>query len=284
MGWSDRTLINGKSWTEYRLEIEGFDYGFVTNRGMEKTESGVTYVRGLKSEDLSYSHQVSIREARLTSTSMRFSIVDYKNQATEAFIRSPGKEARLRANVSHAEAIIPVSNTTGWQAGDIAFIGTEAALVASVDTSLHRLITSRGYLNSTSQSHNITTDFGGAMSPGVYDAPVTLQNRRVNLYAYGRGDDLQGNGTAIWKGVLWSDVELTDASTYELTAYPITEIFKTELGGRWGEYPVRGIYIPDEYAFVADIAEASGSINVASNGLNYDTLSIDLTASGFAAQ
>lgn len=259
--FEDLTTPDGKekwgSWTEYRLEISGLDYGFVTHRAMERTTSeGVQIVRGLLRESLSFNYNLRMSEARITASSMKFRIVDHKGKATEAFVRLPTKETALAETVNAGSTTIKVESVNGWNAGDVFWMGSEAVYIGAIHTGNKQFLgCTRGYFGSIAQGHFLDTRYGGLSRPAVYDAPIHLDGRRARLFAYSRGEDLQGDGTQIWQGILNKEVSLTDAMTYEIAAYPITELLKTEIGSNWGEYGIRGIYFSSLNPWVAILYE-----------------------------
>lgn len=261
MSWTNiKNTGNGR--LEFRVKIEGLDYEFVTNSRMVQDKidfgpgPGVTTAPagrvkrrlGLKREGLSISEEVILPENRLDLNGNSFTIIDdHEYSATAAFFRRPTIQGNLVINISRTANNMAVTNGRGLAVGDYIWIGTEAlrlTSVGSVPTSTGNwLITAqRGRLGTTPQTHFVRTEQGELLRPAFQNCPFGIEARRVVLYAYGEGDDLQGNGTAVWRGIVTQEASTQDGVVWRFEAGPITELLKAELGNSFEDVKFRGIY------------------------------------------
>lgn len=252
MGWNE-IISGGTGWSEYRIAIEAFDYGFVTNRAMTKTSGGVQYLNGLMREGLQINNSVDLDEFKIRASTMNFGIVDLGEQATQVFVRRPTYSSRLIAELSDFTTTVSPASMEGISSGSYLFIGTEAIKVVSTGSTT--FTSERGVMNSDIQYHSIESEMEASIAPMISDVPLILENRRVYLYAYGNGDDLQGNGALIWRGVVQRNPTMAEPGKWKIAAYPILERLKGELRGTgFSEMKVRGIYHKD---FQLRIAKSS---------------------------
>jgi hypothetical protein len=244
--------------TAYRLEIEGLPVEAVTDPAMERTlADGRQRVVGLSREGLQIEEQVDIARAEIESSGMQVSIVDRQSDAiwTDTFTRRAGVRTYLTASVQSANsaASFYVDSTTGWSAGDIAQIGTEALLVDATGSDgtgpfLSVLAGGRGYWGTTGQYH-FTADGADLVRPVITKTyPTTIEGRRAKLYRYVVGEDaLDGNGTQVWLGLCTTDAKLTGGTTWSLQVDPITSLFGEDLGSDLEQpFLPRGIHYPED--------------------------------------
>ncbi len=227
---------------EYRLEIIGFDYSFVTSQQMANNNLTVKRVNGLLRDGLKISQDLVLPDMVLKLSSNTFKIVDYQEQATRAFIRRPTFVTRLLTDVETYDYIFPVEGLGNFRVGQILWIGFEAIKVTGlIGGSNSKIVVQRGMLGTTPLKHVVLTNLGLPVKPRIMDIPFTLEKRRCNLYAYGEGDNLQGNGTLIWRGVVNTDVVMSGPTSYSFEAQPITEILNSACGIEGSDIKVRGI-------------------------------------------
>jgi hypothetical protein len=125
-----------------------------------------------------------------------------------------------------------VLNTTGFPAAGVVHVNTEAIWYSGkTSTTFTGLI--RGHWNSVNQKHWVEVTENGQdilVYPEVTDQIGLLAGRRAWIYAYGEGDDMQGNGTLIWSGVVLADAEQEDAASWRLQVEGIRRLFDQDLG------------------------------------------------------
>lgn len=256
MSW-EAIKATGRGTLEFRIKISGLDYEFVTNALMvqdkiDDTGTGTGgFVKrrlGLKREGLMISEEAILPENKIDLTGNTFTITeDHAYSATAAFYRRPKKVCQLIIDrASPSATTIGTSNGQGWASGDFAWIGSECIRLTSdptpTTTGNSIWTVQRGKLGSIAQRHFATTDLGGVVRPTIQDCPYGIENRRIVLYAYGDGDDLQGEGTPIWRGIITQEASTFDGMDWIIEAGPITEIFKGEIGNAFEEITFRGLY------------------------------------------
>lgn len=253
MSWN-HVLETGNGELEFRLKITGLDYEFVTNSFMERNNTnptGETVKRrvGLKRNGFNISERVIIPESKIEIEGNTFTIVDVEQQATRAFRRQASRTALMMASrMRDTDTSIWVSNNR-FSNGSIIWIGSEAMVITSDPSPtpggfIYQV--NRGALSTKPVFHYTTTDIEKTLNPTVQNVPFGIENQRVYLYAYGKGDDLQGDGTLIWKGVVIQDASF-DGMDWRLEAGPITEVFKGDFGIDSEAIRFRGIHIPSYF-------------------------------------
>lgn len=244
MTWQTQTNINsgGNGPVEFRLEILGFDYSFCTSILMANNNTTVKRIPGLLREGLTMNQEIIFPDMTYKLNSNNFTIVDYQQQAIQAFFRKPTVNAQLLESVFTYSSTFIVSNITNIVAGQYLWIGQECVRVLGTVSGETKYITvERAQLGTTALKHSVTTDLGIPVKPTIKNIPNGLEKRKCILYAYGEGDDLQGTGTAIWRGLISTDIKTTDGVTFSIEAQPITELLNTSCGIDGAEIKLRGI-------------------------------------------
>jgi hypothetical protein len=259
-----RDVINrGLGTTEYRLQIAGVPFEFVTHSDMAMAITGGLRIHGLQRESLVSDVRVDVANATVNGGAMNFRIVDIGgngklNQVTYYLLTQPSVETRIIQNVSKTDSIIYVGDTSGFATGSTYHIGQEAIYLAGYTPTT--LIVSRGMFGSVAMDYRVFGTFGENVAHRVTDRPAMLKGRRCKLYMYGDGDNMQGDGTLVWRGILDSDLILEDLGVWVLQAYSSAEKLKQEIGGGFGDdIKIRGIYLPSAFKFKATITQYSGT-------------------------
>ncbi len=265
-GW-DLVKATGNGKLEYRLQIEGFPYEFVTNDQLIPTlvsaiPPSPTRVNGLKRESLQFEHKTNWLTAKLDSGQMTFKFVDYNGAATRAFVRNPTYEQQLTQSLNSGSSQIHTVQSDFYNNGQLGFIGTE--MFYSIGTSgsgyfnAQRNDVSQGWFGNNMNYHiNDANILGTLPTYYITDVPIRISERRVILYVYNMDvDDPTGNGTAIWRGITKSEVELDDIGTYKLSCNSIADKLIQNIGGDFGDsLKPRGFYFPNGYELVYFIYE-----------------------------
>jgi hypothetical protein len=248
MTWA-QLIADGRGVTDFRLEIEGLAYHFVTSPEMEAAISGATAGRiaGLDREGITLGEQVDPARATLELEGMSLRILEDRGSVIgDALAYHATRKTFLAEDVGTGVTSFDVSNaaSAGIVVGTIIHIGTECMRVTNVSTNT---LTVTREIRGTSQQAHYTGD-GGLHPPHVVyvDRHAGLEGRRANLYAYGRGDSPTGDGTRIWRGVCQTDARLDDTGAWwELNIGGLDVLHKQDLGVDLEEpfYP-RGIYYP----------------------------------------
>jgi hypothetical protein len=256
-------IKRGLGTTEYRLQIAGVPFEFVTHADMAKAITGGLRIHGLQRESLVSDVRVDVANATVNGGAMNFRIVDIGgngklNQVTYYLLTQPSVETRIIQNVSKTDSIIYVGDTSGFATGSTYHIGQEAIYLAGYTPTT--LIVSRGMFGSVAMDYRVFGTFGENVAHRVTDRPAMLKNRRCKLYMYGSGDDLSGDGTLVWRGILDSDLILEDLGVWVLQAYSVAERLKQEIGAGFGDdIKTRGIYLPSAFKFKVSISQHAGT-------------------------
>lgn len=256
MTWS-RFIATGEGAIELRLEIEGVAYEFVTALSMEQSLSdGRERVAGLQRQGIVLGEEVDPATADLSPTSFEARVVDRQidRAVTAAFSTLPLRRTWLTGDESTSNTTIDVLSTSAFPSSGQIHIGTET-ITYTGKTSTSFTGCTRGVWGTTAQAHFTQTGQRLGFSL-VSDTPQSIEGRRAFLHGYGEGDDFQGDGTLIWRGVCVTSPKLVDGHTWTIAIDPITTLMKQELGGNV-ETPLRprGYYYPAQRPFALTIEE-----------------------------
>lgn len=260
MGWSN-ALATGSETLEFRLWIEGIDYGFVTSRtygpitltDRTLTRSPVVsttnfegwYV-GLQREGISFSQSVDIPNAKLSTGGMTLRIADVDGKATEAFALEPDGNCYLTADVDDNDTTLNTTSTSLIDDESLIFLNGETMYVSA--KTANTLTVSRGWRGSTAQYH-YTEDGEKLRTPEITNRPRFFEGRRCRIYAYSPGDAT--GGTAIFYGMLSGEPRMSDPGNWELTIDSVSKVLDQDMGAELqSELPIRGAYYPYNAPFV----------------------------------
>lgn len=234
--------ISGGSGTlEYRLHIEGFDFEFCTSQLMANASTFPKRINGLNRMGLKFDQSLQLPEPILEMNSNSITIVDYQEQATIAFYRKPTFSTYLNSNVNPTDTTWHIANSDGLSIGDHLWIGCEVVKVLAMSPlDTNTIFVQRGALASTPCSHYTVTIMGQINRPFLENAPYTIERRRAKIYVYGRGDNLQGAGTLIWRGVVKTDPSFK-GDNYTLQIGPITDVLKPSIGVDGDDIKLQGL-------------------------------------------
>ena len=254
---------DGRGRPEYRLQIAGVGIEFVTSALMEiayvDPETVARYDLLAGTDDVTLVEKIDPKDPLPGLESYQAKIIDRHDLvATDLLAKIPEITTYLVSTVSATATTIPVTSATGISAGDVVHMGTEALLVDSVSTSPDELTVTRGVFGSVAQAHFVTNG-EYARRAAVHSSPPNFIGRRVFLYRYERGDDLQGDGTLIWRGVFAEGPVLEgDGVTWSFSVDSILAILSNDLGANLRrKATTRGIWIPSEFPMVVWAAEAA---------------------------
>lgn len=247
MSWEN--IINtGAGEIEFRVKVAGLTREFVTNSLMEKdVRIGDRIVlrrrNGLVREGFTISEEAILPENKVELQGNSFKIVDVNQQATLAFHNRASKQAYLLEDIDETGTLVRI-NTSNWSVGEYLWIGSECMRVTVAPTAWFLggffVGVARAQLGTIAVAHPIQNQFGIEILPFVQNVPFGIENRRVWLYAYGKGDNLQGDGTLIWKGVVTEEASF-NGMDWSFEAGPLTEILETQFGVDSENIRFRGI-------------------------------------------
>ena len=255
MTW-DRIKATGRGELAFRVKVGGLDYEFVTNHRMVQdvtdttgTAAGGIVKRrlGLKREGLRIQEEAILPENRIELGGNSFTIVDdHEQSATRAFLQRARKRTYLlNTSISSTTTNFRITTLAGFSAGDFMWIGSECMRLTAAPLLTGAgfdVFVQRGKLGTIAQRHFARTDLGEVLRPTFQDVPYGIETRRVTLYAYGDGDDFQGDGQVIWRGIVTQEAALPDGIDWRFEAGPITEVLKGEIGNGFEDLKFRGIY------------------------------------------
>lgn len=231
----------GNGELEYRLRIEGFDYDFCTSQTMANNSTYPKRLNGFLRAGLTFQQGIELPKPILSMNTNNITIVDYQEQATMAFYRKPTYSAYLNENIDTTETEWSISNTTGLSIGDHLWVGGEVIKVLAISPGSTNIIwVQRGMLSTTPSSHFTITTNGTTVRPIIENTPFTIERRRAKIFAYGKGDDLQGEGTLIWRGVVKTDPSFRGDS-YQIQINGINDILKSSIGVDGDDLKLRGL-------------------------------------------
>lgn len=262
---------DGNLQLEFRLQIEGWPYEFVSSPAMEQTYGGRVRVAGLMRQGLSWSENVSPAEALLEGDGMTVSIVDRQKDGavTTALASAPTVTTWLSANLTAAATTMSVMSNTGWAAGDYVHAGTEAILLGDQSGAAAGTLINltRAQWDTIAQKH-YTSDGDQLVRTPVTNKPSSVEGRRARLYVYGNTHALTGAGQQVFYGICSTDAALAeDGSTWTITIDPIHRLLDQDMGSDMAEpCPARGYYFHDGNPFTVTVFEGTKSINLSIPG------------------
>lgn len=212
---------------------------------------------GLSSEGFKFSERVHLPTAKWEADGNRFTVADVDQRATELFSLTPTASTYLDADIDHTDTTINVLSTAGFADSGYLYLDSETiAYTGKTSTSFTGC--TRGQFGSLATSHYLS--FGARLrAPEITNWPVSIEGRRVRLYAYGAGDDKQGEGTRVWTGVVRTEASF-DGLRWSFLADPLSSILDFKLGGDLEEpRGIRGIYYPWTAPLRLEIAEGAGA-------------------------
>ena len=249
-----RTLATGQGKLAYRLQVEGLRKEIVTDATMARSLSdGRSRVVGLVRKGLVEKETPDLARATIKGGQIVVRMEDIGGELTDLFKLAPTKRTWLTANLTATGTAMTVASNAGFVAGDFIHVGGECMKVDSVAGSTTiNLVNSAGVRtaqwSTVARAHYAAYGASGGQAlayPGVTNAPITTLGRRARLFAYGEGDDPQGDGTQIWLGRCTSGPRLESAATWSISLDSIASLLEQDLGADL-EDPVipRGIYYP----------------------------------------
>ncbi len=261
-----RLIATGSGGLGARLEVEGLPIEFVSEPGMEQTLSDgrrrvycVDLFDGdgdTKGWGFAIDETVNIPEAVLESTGSSIMLNETAAEdLAKAFMWAPDVDRVLTAAAAYNATSLSVLSESGFSAGDVVHVGTEAVKVGSVSAGTLSGCT-RGYWGTIAQGHWTFGDTPELSYAHVTNRPLSIRGRRARVYLYSDGDDLQGDGgnsgTPVWRGFVTANPHCDEAGArWFVQLGPLTDALNSRLGGEL-ENPMspRGIY----YSWAAPLA------------------------------
>ncbi len=233
----------GSGSLSFRLDIEGFKYGFVTRQAMTQTlADGHQRINGLVMKGVKIKQEADLPRATIKASGITFKIVDIGGLATAAFDTQPTATTWLAAAASKTDTTITVKSTEGFDAVGKIYLDSEVILT-NAKTATTFTGCSRGIWDTLRQAHYIP-DGAALRYAEVTNQPTVLEGRRARLYAYSQGDDPQGDGEQVWLGIVRGEPRMQGPS-WSIACDPISAVLEQELGSDLSEPATpRGVYFP----------------------------------------
>jgi hypothetical protein len=232
MTWSTIKSTGRGRW-QFRLSIEGYPAQWVTHTSVTHADGtdGRAVYSGL-SHDFEIRDRVLMMEGKLEADAINFKIVavDSEERPMASFTLFPEPVGFLQDALDEDDTTMTLQGGKGLDAG-IYHIGTEAIAVTSSGGGTNTI--TRTKWSTLAQKHNVA-NFDKTRWVAVYDSPPTMEGRRAYLFVYGDGDDLDGNGTCIWRGIVARPPRQDSAepSTYMIEVQPISAVLQQTIAGK----------------------------------------------------
>lgn len=258
-----------------RWEIEGLPIQIVTDPAMEQTISGGNFdtvericVTSLTDSGFSIEESVNIPEATMDIKSTTLTMWEtFDEDLANVFSHRPSIERFGAVTFSDSATTITLLSTSGISANDIIHIGTEAIKVGGVSGSDLTGCT-RGFWGTEKRKH-WASDTANVPELLVTNRPLRFRGRRVELYLYGDDDDLTGDGSLVWRGVVADEPRLlANGTKYQLSMSGNWALFDTKLGADLEEpAKARGCYYHDRAGLAWFISEDQAGTFVSGSGI-----------------
>lgn len=225
----------------FRLTIEGWPDVWVSHPDITYADNkdGRNVYNGLLTEGLGFSEELNLHEARTIvrgfTAKVRSTTTDDKATASFSTYNRPVSflQAALTDTGTTISASPTLSNSTTYH------IGTEAIAVGTYPT-----ITRKKW-NTHAQGHpgGATGLYGESVQMPIYDKPPTMDGRRANLFVYAEGDDMDGDGTIVFRGIVQNPPTLeSDGLTWSIRVNPITDLLAQHIAAQDLRANLYGIY------------------------------------------
>lgn len=263
MTWAQTTSTGQSTGLAVRVRVQGLPVDFVSLPAMVKTTpdgSGRTRRVGLSISGAKISQKVDIAKSTVQASGLTFKIADgpgdIETSPTALFTSEWAETWMAPGTLTDSDATLVVLSTSGFPSTGRVWIDTECMEYVGVSTTVIDGVTygtfdvtgGRGALGTLAQFHysaGVASEGRNLRFPSVTSGPVTIAGKRVELYVYGRGDSLQGDGTQIWTGIITRDPRWS-AGAWAFSADPMSRKLEQELGGDLGSCQPRGIHFPGE--------------------------------------
>lgn len=249
MTW-DRFLEEGQGGIAVRIEIEGLAVQFCSDPAMERTLADgrrVVYCLAPMAEGFTIEELVHIPEATIEVQGNQLSLFEtYAEDLSQLFNALPTIVTQLAATIAKDATTLEVVSGSNIVIGDVLHLGTEAVKVTSIAASGAgaTLTITRAYWGTIAQRHYSADAATGGKWLTVSNTPSRVRGRRVRVYGYGEGDDLQGDGTQIWLGRANTDPALGQhGTTWRLQVESIAAQLRQKIGSELASpLGARGIF------------------------------------------
>jgi hypothetical protein len=235
MTWSTVKSTGRGRW-QFRLSIEGWPAEWVTHPSVTHADNadGRAVYSGLSYTGITIRDRVLMMEGKIEADAISFKIatVDSRQSPMASFTLYPEPVAFLQDALSESDTTMVLQAAKELATG-VYHVGTEAIEVTAASAGSNTIV--RTKWSTLPQKHNVA-NFDQTRRVAVYDSPPTMEGRRAYLFVYSDGDDLDGNGTCIWRGIVSrppSSVTGSDGmTTWTIDVQSITAALKQTVAGK----------------------------------------------------
>jgi hypothetical protein len=247
----------------YRVYIDTCPSEIVTHPSMTRAASAGVASRldGLVMSGQEFSITADPLACKLTVGGLMVKAVDIGTEWSGIFDRTPSNVTWINGNVTASSTTIPVDSTAGFASAGYIWVDSECIAYTSTDAT-NFLGCTRASLSEDADAgtYHYTTDGARLRSPEVTDWPVMWEGRRVRVYRYEEGDDLTGDGTQCYLGLMNTSPQF-NGKEWSFSVDSIASILDQTLGADLAEpcYP-RGVTYtePDPLRFT--ITESTSTL------------------------
>ena len=254
----DRIVATGRGQLAWRVSIEGYPKDLVSHTTMRTASAsdGRARVHGLKADNFVFGQKVDLITGKAEGSTFRVRFVNPKEGAL-LFGKRPSAVTYLSDDENSSTSTIRASGAGAFPTSGTAYLNTETFDYTAISTAGF-LGCTRGTWKSLAQYH-YTADGERQRYPEITDHPVVLEGRRVRFYAYGAGDDKQGDGTLVWVGVASTDANF-NGIVWSFQVDSLFRVLDQDVGGDLKDpVSIRGIYYPENAPLVLRFEEAAGT-------------------------
>lgn len=228
-----RLKATGSGSLRFRVAIEGIGISPVTHSDMEQASDGDgrRRVASLIMSGFRRAERSDPLHADLEVDNIRLSFTDVGEYATSVFAAVPTRVTYLTAQCTAAATSASVLSTASFSTAGTIYLDAER-MTYTGKTSTTFTGMSRGTLGTLPAWHYVT-DGGRLRNPEVTDQPVQINGRRVFVYAYGTGDDPQGDGTQVWIGIAVGEPAM-QGGVWSMSAKSVVSVLDQEIGADLG--------------------------------------------------
>lgn len=245
MTWAD-VAARGSGRVNARVSIAGLDVEFVTHRSMAKAGDAATDYRdrvvGLDVRSIRFGFSADLMLCSLGGDGCSLRIADIGGRATQSLARRPSARTFLASDSAYNGTSIVTTDASAFASSGVLHVGTECIAYTSITGGTTFTGLTRAYRGTVAQSH-YAANGAGIAPPHVTDKTPSLEGRRVAIYFYADGDDMQGNGTLAWRGVVASGPRYSGGA-WTIPCDPLTRALQKTMtsDANADGVPIRGVY------------------------------------------
>lgn len=245
-----RLKATGSGALSLRVMIEGCPVSWVSSDAMATASdaAGRRRVAGLILRGLRIREESQLVSGDLSTDSVKITVTDVGEYASSVFAPGLATETWLTADASAGATVASVLSTASFATSGSVWLNSECMSYTGKTSTTFTGLT-RGRLNTLAQWHYASDgDVGRIRNPSVTSEQPALAGRRVFIYAYGAGDDPQGDGTQVWLGRVTREPSQQGA-VWGFSAKSIVTLLDQKIGNDLTTLRPRGIIFSPAHPF-----------------------------------